>query len=143
MYIPKRPTPTTYALAGGFCTIGIIAITARILHSYTDFALREPFDSLTFIVAAIYALGGAAMGSWLGVQNLRRENAALRTRIAELIAERQTFDALLEAIQKCDAQGEVNTVLSRKILKAMDEKRGLEDTQPIARLHSINGGSRA
>lgn len=139
MYHPKRPTPTMYVLTTIICTIGVIAVAARVLHHNTRFTLVEPFDTITFVVGVTYAFIGPALGAWLAIAGTRRENTALRAEVRELRAERRTFDGLVEHIKKADSQGEVNTVLCRKILKELEVERSTADTQPIARLHSING----
>jgi len=89
----------------------------------------------------------ATLAVWHLMQKWRRDAAtdhlALRDEVEQLRAERRTYDTLLEHIQQVDAQGEVNTVLLRKLIKQQAEERANADTQPIARLHSINGNSGA
>lgn len=146
MYHPKRPTPTSYMLAGGICGVGTVSVIARGFHNFTDFTIHEPFNGITFAIAAGYAIVGPLMGAWLAAATYRRRNAALLAEIAELRAERQAYATLKEAIEKVDAQAEVTTVLTRKVLKAVEESRANEDTQDIPRprtLHGINGGGGA
>jgi len=97
------------------------------------------------LVAGVVAT--ASLTVWHLLRKWRRavinDHLALRVEAEQLRAERRTYDTLLEHIQQVDAQGEVNTVLLRKLIKQQVEERANADTQPIARLHSINGNSGA
>ncbi|MFG2165494.1 hypothetical protein [Micromonospora chersina] len=140
----KRPTPLLCGIAGSVCAIGVIAITARILNAYTTFSLAEPFDTLSFILAVVCWPGGPAMVGWLWNLSLKRRNAELLAENQRLHKECDERESLAGLIRSCDQQGEVNTVLLRKILKTVEEKQiPLGDTQDIPRLHSINGGGGA
>ncbi|MET7868008.1 hypothetical protein [Micromonospora taraxaci] len=139
MYHPKRPSTSLYVVATVICTVGTIAVLARVLHNNTQYTLVEPFATLTFIYGVTYALAGPAIGAVLTAIGMRAKNAALQAEVERLRARQQTYDSLVEHIQNVDSQAEVNTVLIRKVLKQVERDRANADTQPIARLHSING----
>lgn len=139
MFHPKRPTAGLYVLATVVCTVGTIAVSARILHNNTHYTLVEPFDTATFVYGVVYALLGPAIGAALAALSFRAKVAVLQAEIDQLRAGQQTYDTLVEHIQRVDSQAEVTTVVCRKILTQMERERANADTQPIARLHSING----
>lgn len=83
----KPPAPMSFLLAGGACAVGLVAIIARVIHGFTPFTLREPFNTITFIVAAIYALAGPFLGAWFVTQK-HKDDAVLRDEEIDRIATR-------------------------------------------------------
>ncbi|WP_422744403.1 hypothetical protein ACN27B_08855 [Micromonospora sp. WMMD754] len=140
----KRPTAVLWSIAGGVCALGGVSVVARALDTYTHFTLREPFDSLSFALALICWFTGPAMVGWLRALTYKQQAAEMAHENRLLREDRRRIDQLAEAIQRVDQQAEINTVLLRKVMKTLEEQQiPVGDTQPIGRLHSINGGGGA
>ncbi|MEV4767830.1 hypothetical protein [Micromonospora humida] len=140
MHYPKRPSPVVSALAGSVCTVGVIGTVVRGLETFTDITLHRPVSALAFILAVTCSIGGGIWVAWLIIGQLLRHRTYLAAELARAHAEKDDLATILQAVQSTDAQVEVNTVLLRKLQKAVDEQLGQADTQPLGRLHSINGG---
>lgn len=140
----KRPTPVTYAAAGGTFSAGMVSLTARAFHTFTSFTLIPPFDWICYLTAVFGILGGGAWICSLAVRTHKNQIAVLKAENAELRAERDKLDGILQAVKAADAQGEVNSVLIRKVLGMLKDRRMIDAiTQPLGHLHSINGGGGA
>lgn len=83
----KRAAPIRYVAVGGAIAVGLVAIIARVVHGFTPFTIREPFDTITFVVAAAYALAAPFLGAWLAIQK-RQDNEVLREEEIVKIASR-------------------------------------------------------
>ncbi|MEU4399808.1 hypothetical protein [Micromonospora orduensis] len=144
---PKPPTKRLFAAAcvTGGATLGMFGMI-WVGHVVYDNIPTGRLVTYTLILLA-GALTTAALAVWHFAQKWRRDawlsQHALRAEVARLEAERQTIADLVAHIQKADAQVEVTTVLCRKILAEVERERANADTQPIATLRSINGGSSA
>lgn len=138
-----RPTPVICALAGSLCTIGVVGIIARAVDNFTHFTLLPSLDLPSFLIAVFGTSGGGVWIGWLIIRTLRAQNAALRAENAELRADRDKFGDLLQAVKEADEQGERNFVRLGKALDLLRQVAGRQiaddDTQPLGRLHSING----
>lgn len=139
MHYPKRPSPVVCALAGSVCTVGVIGIVVRALETFTDIYLHPPFSALAFMLAVTCTTGGGIWIAWLIIGQLLRHRTYLTAELARAQAEKEELSTILAAVQATDAQVEVNTVLLRKLQRVMDEQVSQADTQPLGRLHSING----
>ncbi|MCZ7440790.1 hypothetical protein O7598_31150 [Micromonospora sp. WMMC241] len=140
----KRATPALWSIAGGICAIALIAITARVLVAFTSFTIAEPFNMLSVVLAGTCALGGPAMCGWLRVVDLRQHTQALIAENRRLRQQHEERESLAEKIRLCDQEVEVVKVKVDKVLRLLEEQQiPVGDTQPIAHLHSINGGGGA
>ncbi|RBQ05130.1 hypothetical protein DQE82_26640 [Micromonospora sp. LHW51205] len=140
----KRPTPILSGVAGGICALGVIAVVARALHTFTDFTLAPPFDTFSFLLALVCWFAAPAMVGWIRTLSIRQQNAELRAENRRLLAEATERESLLERIRLCDQEVEVVKVKVGKVLRMLEQQQiPVGDTQDLRRLHSINGGGGA
>lgn len=142
-----RPTPIVCALAGSLTTIGVSGILVRGIDEFTGYTLDPSLHLPSFLIAVLATIGGGVWTGWLIIRGLRAQVAALRAENAQLRADRDKFNEVMEAVRKADEQGEINGIRLKKGLDLLRQMLGRqvadEDTQDIPRLHSIPGGGGA
>lgn len=142
MHNPKRPSPFTYAAAGGILSVGIVSLIARALHTFTTFTLVPPFDWILYITSVVGVCGGGSFITWLLVRGYRHQIAELKAENEYLRKHFAKVDELIAAVKAADQQGEINGVRINKALKILQDHQQATseiDTQPL-RLRAINGG---
>lgn len=144
VYYSKRPHPIAIAAAGALCAVGVVGIVARALHTFTAFTMVEPIASIAFVIAVVATITGGVLGGLLVFRCILTENRALKVELERLRAEQHSYREILDAVRATDAQSEVTAVRVSKVLDLLRDRFAADqDTQPIVRLHSINGRSGA